>query len=154
MGGQQPAILALAENRQVAQDVAAYKRLELIQLVFAASIPILSIVQVTWWRWVTAVLGGLIVVLEGAQQLWQFNNLWITYCSTADQLKHKKFWTCVGSVDCLRLRTVRGKGEQCHEQTRHTHRSFAEKLSGWSGLPTRSIPSPGSPVRSVSPIAP
>ena len=23
------------------------------------------------------------------------------------------------------------KGEQCHEQTPPTHRSFAEKLSGW-----------------------
>src|SRR5215211_8384222 len=46
------------------------------------------------------------------------------------------------------------KGEHCHEQTRHTHRSFAEKLSGWLEPPTQSIPSPGSPGRSVSPMAP
>jgi hypothetical protein len=46
------------------------------------------------------------------------------------------------------------KGEQCHEQTRPTHRSFAEKLSGWSELPTRSIPFPVSPGRSVSLMAP
>jgi len=46
------------------------------------------------------------------------------------------------------------KGEQCHEQTLPTHRSFAEKLSGWLGPPTRSIPSPGSLARSVSQMAP
>src|SRR5215210_1212796 len=46
------------------------------------------------------------------------------------------------------------KGEQCHEQTPPTHRSFAEKLSGWLGPPTRSIPSPGSLARSVSQMAP
>jgi len=46
------------------------------------------------------------------------------------------------------------KGECCHEQSRPTHRSFAEKLSGWLEPPMRSIPSPGSPVRSVSPMAP
>ena len=34
------------------------------------------------------------------------------------------------------------KGEHCHEQTRPTHRSFAEKLSGWSEPPMRIIPSP------------
>src|SRR5215208_2843543 len=46
------------------------------------------------------------------------------------------------------------KGEHCHEQTLPTHRNFAEKLSGWLELPMRSILSPGSPVRSVSPMAP
>jgi hypothetical protein len=37
------------------------------------------------------------------------------------------------------------KGEHCHERTRPTHRSFAEKLSGWLEPPIRSIPSPESP---------
>src|SRR5829696_4839564 len=46
------------------------------------------------------------------------------------------------------------KGEHCHKQTQPTHRNFAEKLSGWLELPMRSILSPGSPVRSVSPMAP
>ena len=46
------------------------------------------------------------------------------------------------------------KGEHCHEQTRPTHRSFAEKLSGWLEPPTRNIPFPGSLARSVSPMAP
>ena len=68
-----------------------YKWIKLAQIVLAASIPVLSVVDVPWWRWVTALLGALIVVLEGAQQLWQFNNLWITYRSTAEQLKHEKY---------------------------------------------------------------
>jgi hypothetical protein len=68
-----------------------YKWIKLTQVVLAASIPVFSIVEVSWWRWVTAVLGGLIVVLEGIQQLWQFNNLWISYRSTAEQLKHEKY---------------------------------------------------------------
>jgi hypothetical protein len=46
------------------------------------------------------------------------------------------------------------KGEHCHEQTRPTHRSFAAKLSGWLELPMRSTLFPGSPARSVSPMAP
>src|SRR5215211_5383224 len=46
------------------------------------------------------------------------------------------------------------KGEHCHEQTLPTHRNFAEKLSGWLELPMKNILSPGSPVKSVSPMAP
>jgi hypothetical protein len=46
------------------------------------------------------------------------------------------------------------KGEHCHEQTRPTRRSFAEKLYGWLELLMRSTLSSGSPVRSVSPTAP
>src|SRR5215213_6896591 len=54
------------------------------------------------------------------------------------------------------FRTENGtrKGEQCHEQTRPIHPSFAEKLSGFLEPQTRSIPSPASPGRSASPMAP
>jgi hypothetical protein len=45
-----------------------YKWIKLAQLMLAAFILVLSLVEVPWWRWITAVLGGLIVVLEG------FNN--------------------------------------------------------------------------------
>jgi transposase len=34
------------------------------------------------------------------------------------------------------------KGEHCHEQTRPTHRSSAERPSGWLELPRRSHPIP------------
>src|SRR5215218_3692968 len=78
-------------DRKSGSNQSWYKRLKLAQLVLAASIPVFSLVDVPWWRWVTAVLGGLIVVVEGAQQLWQFNNLWISYRSTAEQLKHEKY---------------------------------------------------------------
>ena len=42
------------------------------------------------------------------------------------------------------------KGEHCHQQIQPTHRSFAEKLSGWLEPPMRNIPSPVSPGRSES----
>jgi len=71
--------------------------------------------------------------------------------------------TVEGFKEELDLRRFRGlfetgnsarKGEQCHERTRPTLRSFAEKLSGWLELPMRSTLSPRSPARSVSPMAP
>ena len=42
------------------------------------------------------------------------------------------------------------KGEHCHQQIQPTHRSFAEKLSGWLEPPMRNILSPASPGRSES----
>src|SRR5918995_6488018 len=42
------------------------------------------------------------------------------------------------------------RGEYCREQIWPTHRSFAEKLSGWLEPPMGSILYPESPVRSVS----
>jgi hypothetical protein len=70
------------------------------------------------------------------------------------------FWRLGIQMDLRRFRGVfqtensARKGEHCHERTLPTHRSFAEKLSGWLGSQMRSIPSPGSPARSVSPMAP
>jgi hypothetical protein len=77
-------------DRKSGSNQSWYKWIKLAQLVLATSILVLSLVEVPWWRWITAVLGGLIVVLEGVQQLCQFNNLWISYRSTAERLKHEK----------------------------------------------------------------
>src|SRR5687767_3578876 len=38
-----------------------------------------------------SILGALIVVIEGIQQLNQYQHLWITYRSTAEYLKHEKY---------------------------------------------------------------
>ena len=94
-----------------------YKWIKLAQIVLAASIPVLSLVELPWWRWITAVLGGLIVVLEGVQQLWQFNTMWISYRSTAEQLKHEKYlflafsgpYTGLDTDDALKLLSERGE---------------------------------------------
>ena len=36
-------------------------------------------------------MGATIVVFEGLQQLFQFQQNWVSYRSTAEQLKHEKF---------------------------------------------------------------
>ena len=65
-------------------------------------------------------------------------------------------WTCVGSVDCLRLR------KRCAEwrAVPPTNPAYyppefrREAIQLGQEPPTQSIPSPGSPGRSVSPMAP
>jgi hypothetical protein len=68
-----------------------YKQIKVAQLVLASSIPVFALVGATWGRWVTAILGSSVAILEGLQQLGQYNNLWVSYRATAEQLKHEKY---------------------------------------------------------------
>ncbi len=71
-----------------------YKILRVTQLILAASIPVIALSGEKcgeWSKWVTAVFGGLIAVLEGIQQLNQFGPQWVEYRSTAERLKHEKY---------------------------------------------------------------
>ena len=67
----------------------AYQILKLAQIVIAAAIPI--VVAAHGSAVIAAVLGGVIVILEGAQQLFQFQQNWIRYRGTAEALRHEKF---------------------------------------------------------------
>jgi hypothetical protein len=67
----------------------SYKGLKLIEIVAAAAVPPLIGLGVP--SAVPAVLGVVVVVLEGAQQLFQFQSNWITYRSTAEALKHERY---------------------------------------------------------------
>jgi Protein of unknown function (DUF4231) len=55
----------------------------------AASLPVVAAVHSPVW--VTGGLAAVIVVLEGAQHLYQFQEHWITYRSTAGELKHERY---------------------------------------------------------------
>jgi hypothetical protein len=66
-----------------------YKSLKLLVVGSAALIPFLAGVQASAWS--TGGLGVLIVLLEGIQQLNQYQHNWITYRSTCESLKHEKF---------------------------------------------------------------
>lgn len=66
-----------------------FKWLKAIQIGAAASIPVLTVMDVS--PWVAAALGALIVALEGVLQLNQYQSIWITYRSTAESLKHEKY---------------------------------------------------------------
>ena len=68
---------------------AAYKRAKLAQLVVAAGVPVLALADVA--AVVTAIVAAVVVVLEGAQQPYQWQTNWILYRSTAEALKHERF---------------------------------------------------------------
>lgn len=67
----------------------AYRRTKLGQLVVAAAVPVLALADVS--TVVTAVIAAIVVVLEGVQQLYQWQTNWILYRSTAEALKHERF---------------------------------------------------------------
>jgi hypothetical protein len=66
-----------------------YKRWKLLELAVAATLPVVAALQSPVW--VTGGLAAVIVVLEGAQHLYQFQEHWITYRSTAEALKHERY---------------------------------------------------------------
>jgi hypothetical protein len=76
-------------ERRSAAAKRLYQVLKLAQIVIAAAIPI--VVAAGGDEVIAAILGGAVVVLEGAQQLFQFQQNWIRYRGTAEALRHEKF---------------------------------------------------------------
>ena len=71
------------------RHVTWYQSLKVAQIVIAAAIP--AAVAAGASAAVAGALGAVIVVLEGLQQLFQFQQNWISYRTTAEALKHEKF---------------------------------------------------------------
>jgi hypothetical protein len=76
-------------DRKSRDDQRRYKWLKLLEIAVAASLPVVAAVHSPVW--VTGGLAAVIVVLEGAQHLYQFQEHWITYRSTAEALKHERY---------------------------------------------------------------
>ena len=70
-----------------------YKTLKLAQVVIAALIPLASAFPIpgAQFKWMTAVLGLLVLIIEAVQQLNQDQQNWIAYRSTCEALKHEKY---------------------------------------------------------------
>lgn len=66
-----------------------FKRLKLGELVVAASLPGLAAAEGP--AAILTVLGSLVVILEGCQHLYQFQEHWITYRATCEALRHERF---------------------------------------------------------------
>lgn len=66
-----------------------FKLLKICQLVLAAAIPVAAGASAE--AWLVGGAGALIVVLEGLQQLEQYQQNWTSYRSTCEQLKHEQF---------------------------------------------------------------
>ena len=76
-------------DRKSGENQRLYKWLKLLEIAVAAALPVVAAVHSPVW--VTGGLGAVIVVLEGAQHLYQFQEHWITYRSTAEALKHERY---------------------------------------------------------------
>lgn len=66
-----------------------FKLLKICQIVLAAGIPVAAGASAP--AWLVGGAGALIVVLEGLQQLEQYQQNWTSYRSTCEQLKHEQF---------------------------------------------------------------
>lgn len=65
-----------------------YRAIKIVQLVAAALVPVMAGVGVS--AWITGGLGSVIVVLEGVQQLYQFQEHWIAYRTTWEGLRRER----------------------------------------------------------------
>ena len=68
-----------------------YKILKGVQLTLAVLIPVIATVPLDAIKWIVAIAGAGIAILEGIQHMNQYSTLWVTYRSTAEYLKHDKY---------------------------------------------------------------
>jgi len=68
-----------------------YKFSKTLVILSAAMIPLVATHGFTYSNLVTASLGVLVTVLEGILHLNQYQQLWSTYRSTCEALKHEKY---------------------------------------------------------------
>lgn len=76
-------------DRKSQVNQSRFKLLKICQIVTAAAIPVAAGVSAP--SWLVGGAGALIVVLEGLQQLEQYQQNWTSYRSTCEQLKHEQY---------------------------------------------------------------
>jgi hypothetical protein len=69
----------------------AFKRIKVVEIFSAAIIPFLSGITLPYDKLIIAGLGVLITILEGFLHLNNYQQLWGTYRSTCEALKHEKY---------------------------------------------------------------
>ncbi len=78
----------------------SFKRLRMIEIVAAALIPFLSGMSGTipYSQWLIGGLGALIAIAAAITALFRYQENWIEYRATAEQLKHEKFTYLTGAA--------------------------------------------------------
>jgi hypothetical protein len=117
-------------------DQRVYKGMKICQLVTAAAIPCAASVSAPIW--LPGAGGALIVVLEGVQQLMQYQQNWITYRGTCERLKHEKFlylshagpYAAVADRDVLLAERVESLVSQEHAAWAAHREESSKKLGG------------------------
>jgi hypothetical protein len=115
-----------------------FKALKICQIVVAAAIPVAAAASAPLWLIGSG--GALIVVLEGLQQLQQYQQNWTTYRSTCERLKHEKFlflalagpYAAVSDPESLLAERVEGLVSQEHAAW-VSHREEASTRIGAGG---------------------
>ena len=93
-------------------------------MIFAASIPVISFLDYAWIKFAMAALRACVAILEGFEQLGQHNNLWTSYRSTAEHLKHEKYLFLASSGPYRNLNTddaLKRLAERVEEQVSTEH---------------------------------
>jgi Protein of unknown function (DUF4231) len=68
-----------------------FKLMKGLTIASAAAIPVLTTTAIPNGRYIAAGLGVLIAILEGVQQMNQYNSNWTSYRATSEALKHEKY---------------------------------------------------------------
>jgi hypothetical protein len=76
-------------DRKSITNQRGFKRVKAAQLIAASTIP--AVATLEFHPAVAATLGAAVVVLEGFQQLNQYQQNWSSYRSTCEALKHEKY---------------------------------------------------------------
>jgi uncharacterized protein DUF4231 len=116
-----------------------FKELKVCQIVIAAAIPVAAAGSAPLW-----LMGGggaLIVVMEGLQQLQQYQQNWTTYRVTCERLKHEKFlflshagpYARASNAESLLATRVEGLVSQEHAAWVSHHREEGSKETGDGG---------------------
>ena len=99
-------------ERKSEQQKRWFQWLKVAQIVIAASIPVAAAAGAS--AAVAGALGAVIVVLEGIQQLFQFQQNWISYRVTAEALKREKSLYLAGAGPYAEVeRPVAAPGSAC-----------------------------------------
>lgn len=78
-------------DRKSSLNQRIFRRIKITEILAAALIPFVSVFRMQFVSYATAALGVLITVLEGMLHLNQYQQNWINYRSTCEELKHEKY---------------------------------------------------------------
>lgn len=78
-------------DRKSTANQRTFRRIKITEILAAALIPFVSVFRMQVVSYATAGLGVLITVLEGMLHLNQYQQNWINYRSTCEELKHEKY---------------------------------------------------------------
>lgn len=113
-----------------------FRRLKVAQIVAAAAVPVVAGASAD--EWIVGSLGAGIVVMEGLQQLFQFQQNWTTYRATCEALRHEKFlyeagagpYAAAGRPEAMLAERIEGLVSQEHAKWVSVQEEAAQSGAG------------------------